>query len=296
MKIGIIGGNGFIGKNLTKLLALNNEEVFVFSRKELQNQGKIKFIQMSEPNSEKLEGFDTIINLAGESVIGGRWTDERKKILSNSRVEYTNKLVSEISKLKNKPKTFLQGTAIGFYGMIDDDSKTFDESSNAGDDFLAKLCVNWEEEAKKIESQKIRLLILRTGVVLSPEEGALQQMLTPFKLFAGGHLGSGKQVMSWIHLQDMIEGIYYLIKKESASGIFNFSAPNPETNYNFSKTLGKVLSRPSIFPVPEFILKTMFGESSEVILKGQKVLPKRLLENGYNFKFPNLEEALKNLL
>lgn len=296
MKIGIIGGTGFIGRNLANFLIKKNEEVTVFSRRKNDSNGKIKYIQMQIPEKEKLENFDVIINLSGESVIGGRWTDERKKILADSRIMHLEKLNQEIALLEKKPKLFLQGTAIGFYGMVDDGEISFDESSSHGNDFLAKLCVEWESVAKKIESNQTRLAILRTGVVLSPEAGALQQMLTPFKLFAGGHLGTGKQVMSWIHIQDMILGIYFLIQNDFCKGIYNFTSPNSVSNYEFSKTLGKVLSRPSIFPVPEFVIKTMYGESAEVILKGQKVIPKKLISEGYKFQFPNLEEALKNLL
>ncbi len=297
MKIGILGGTGFIGTHLAKFLVEKNHSVVVFTRSKRTSDNKnIEFVQMQEPNSIHLNGFDSLVNLVGEAVIGGRWTDARKNLLTTSRVDYTKKLNSELAKVASKPKSILHGSAIGFYGMYDNSDIQFNETSSSGNDFLAQLCVDWEAESVQSTNLGIRTVLLRTGIVLSPEAGALQQMLTPFKLFTGGPLGSGKQCMSWIHIGDMISGIYFLITNESKKGAFNFTAPNPVTNYSFSKELGSVLNRPSFFVVPEFVIRTLFGESAEVILKGQNVIPKNLIDAGFKFQFPDLNLALRNLL
>jgi uncharacterized protein len=297
MKIGILGGAGFIGTHLAKFLAEKNHTVVVFTRSQRASSIKnIEYVQMIEPNYLQLNGFDSLVNLVGEAVIGGRWTEARKNILRTSRVDYTKKINSELSKLAVKPKSILHGSAIGFYGMYETADFQFTETSSSGNDFLAELCVDWEAESLKSQDLGIRTLLLRTGIVLSPEAGALQQMLTPFKLFTGGPLGSGKQCMSWIHIKDMIEGIIFLITNEKSEGAFNFTAPSPVTNYTFSKELGSVLNRPSFFVVPEFVIRTLFGESADVILKGQNVIPKNLLDAGFKFQFPELNSALRNLL
>lgn len=301
MKIAIIGGSGFIGRNLARQLAKSAHDIFIFSRKntlppELQGLEKLNLVSTPKPNSENLEAMDIIINLAGESVIGERWTEKRKEELRTSRINFTKEIINELAKVKVKPKVFLQGSAIGYYGMYESANPVFSETANPGEDFLAKLCMDWEKEALQAKDLGIRTVLIRTGIVLSPKSGALQQMLLPFKMFVGGPLGTGKQFMSWIHIADMIQGILFLIADSNASGAFNFTAPNPCSNEEFSSCLGKVIKRPSFMPVPSFAITALYGEGAEVILKGQNVVPTKLIEAGYKFQYPTLKLALENLL
>lgn len=301
MKIAIVGGSGFIGRNLAKALHRAGEEVIIFSRKnslpqELMGLANIHLVSTSKPSAKDLEGVDALVNLAGESVVGEKWTDKRKEALRTSRVDFTRSIVEELAKVKVKPKVFLQGSAIGFYGMHETGNPVFSEDAKSGEDFLAKLCVDWEEEANRMKEFGVRTVLIRTGIVLSPESGAMQQMLLPFKMFVGGPLGNGKQYMSWIHLADMIGAIQFLLANPKAEGAFNFTAPNPCSNEEFSTVLGKVMGRPSFMRVPSFPLIALYGEGAEVILKGQNVIPTKLTALNYQFQFPELKPALEDLL
>lgn len=301
MKIAIVGGSGFIGRNLAKALHRAGEEVIIFSRKnslpqELMGLANIHLVSTSKPSAKDLEGVDALVNLAGESVVGEKWTDKRKEALRTSRVDFTRSIVEELAKVKVKPKVFLQGSAIGFYGMYETGNPVFSEDAKSGEDFLAKLCVDWEEEANRMKEFGVRTVLIRTGIVLSPESGAMQQMLLPFKMFVGGPLGNGKQYMSWIHLADMIGAIQFLLANPKAEGAFNFTAPNPCSNEEFSTVLGKVMGRPSFMRVPSFPLIALYGEGAEVILKGQNVIPTKLTALNYQFQFPELKPALEDLL
>jgi uncharacterized protein (TIGR01777 family) len=301
MKIAIVGGSGFIGRNLAKALHRAGEEVIIFSRKnslpqELMGLANIHLVSTSKPSAKDLEGVDALVNLAGESVVGEKWTDKRKEALRTSRVDFTRSIVEELAKVKVKLKVFLQGSAIGFYGMYETGNPVFSEDAKSGEDFLAKLCVDWEEEANRMKEFGVRTVLIRTGIVLSPESGAMQQMLLPFKMFVGGPLGNGKQYMSWIHLADMIGAIQFLLANPKAEGAFNFTAPNPCSNEEFSTVLGKVMGRPSFMRVPSFPLIALYGEGAEVILKGQNVIPTKLTALNYQFQFPELKPALEDLL
>jgi uncharacterized protein (TIGR01777 family) len=301
MKIAIVGGSGFIGRNLAKALHRAGEEVIIFSRKnslpqELMGLANIHLVSTSKPSAKDLEGVDALVNLAGESVVGEKWSDKRKEALRTSRVDFTRSIVEELAKVKVKPKVFLQGSAIGFYGMHETGKPVFSEDAKSGEDFLAKLCVDWEEEANRMKEFGVRTVLIRTGIVLSPESGAMQQMLLPFKMFVGGPLGNGKQYMSWIHLADMIGAIQFLLANPKAEGAFNFTAPNPCSNEEFSTVLGKVMGRPSFMRVPSFPLIALYGEGAEVILKGQNVIPTKLTALNYQFQFPELKPALEDLL
>lgn len=301
MKIAIVGGSGFIGRNLAKALHRAGEEVIIFSRKnslpqELMGLANIHLVSTSKPSAKDLEGVDALVNLAGESVVGEKWSDKRKEALRTSRVDFTRSIVEELAKVKVKPKVFLQGSAIGFYGMHETGKPVFSEDAKSGEDFLAKLCVDWEEEANRVKEFGVRTVLIRTGIVLSPESGAMQQMLLPFKMFVGGPLGNGKQYMSWIHLADMIGAIQFLLANPKAEGAFNFTAPNPCSNEEFSTVLGKVMGRPSFMRVPSFPLIALYGEGAEVILKGQNVIPTKLTALNYQFQFPELKPALEDLL
>lgn len=301
MKIAIVGGSGFIGRNLAKALHRAGEEVIIFSRKnslpqELMGLANMHLVSTSKPSTKDLEGVDALVNLAGESVVGEKWSDKRKEALRTSRVDFTRSIVEELAKVKVKPKVFLQGSAIGFYGMHETGKPVFSEDAKPGEDFLAKLCVDWEEEANRMKEFGVRTVLIRTGIVLSPESGAMQQMLLPFKMFVGGPLGNGKQYMSWIHLADMIGAIQFLLANPKAEGAFNFTAPNPCSNEEFSTVLGKVMGRPSFMRVPSFPLIALYGEGAEVILKGQNVIPTKLTALNYQFQFPKLKPALEDLL
>ncbi len=301
MKIGITGGSGFIGGYLSKALALRGDSVVIYSRKSslpssLKNLNGISLVTGQIPSTNDLENLDVLINLSGEPVMGGRWSDSRKQMLSKSRIDYTHELIKNLKQCKTKPSTFLAGSAVGFYGMHSDGSQRFDENSSPGTDFLANLCIEWEKASLEAEAIGIRTCILRTGIVLSPEHGALAQMLPPFRAFVGGPIGSGKQSMSWIHIQDMINSMIFLIDTEIARGIFNLVAPEPVTNEEFSKKLAMSIHRPCFMKVPSLAIEALYGEGANVVLLGQKVLPKRLEELGFEFKFRELEGCLKDLL
>ena len=233
------------------------------------------------------------MHLAGENVSGLRWTDDKKKAIRDSRVLGTRNVVDAISKLKNKPKTFIASSAIGFYGERGEEECT--ESSAVGDNFLAGVCKEWEAESRRAEDAGIRTVLLRTGIVLSKDGGALATMLLPFKMGVGGVVGSGKQWMSWISLDDEIAIINYAIENDNIRGAVNAVAPNPVTNQEFTKTLGEVLYRPTFLPLPEFAVSMIFGEMGDaLLLASTKVMPKRLEDAGFQFKYPNLKEAIEN--
>ena len=299
MKVLIPGGTGLIGTALTKSLLADGHEVVILSRSpekyKVPPGARVVKWDAKTPDgwAAELDGADAIVNLAGAS-LDKRWTDAYKKIAWDSRVDAGKAVTAAIEQVANKPAVLIQSSAIGYYGPQDD--RPISEDAPAANDFLAKVCVAWEDSTKAVEDMGVRRVIIRTGVVLSTDGGALPKMVTPMKLFAGGPLGSGKQVMSWIHIDDEVKAIRALIDDESASGVYNLTAPNPHTNSEFMKTMGKVLGRPAFMPAPSFAIKLMFGEMSTVVLDGQRVLPKHLQEQGYNFEYAQLEPALADLL
>jgi uncharacterized protein (TIGR01777 family) len=300
MKIGICGGTGLIGQALAQKLLERGDEVSIYSRSgqvptKLKIFPKLKMIKTSIPTPPELEGIDVLINLVGEPVVSGRWTMEHKKKLWTSRVDYTRQLVFHLQKVKKRPSTFLSASAIGYYGMLSGD-QTLLENSPSGNDFLAELSREWEKEAIVAKELGIRVIIPRIGVVLSRDGGALAQMLPAFQFFVGGPLGKGTQIMSWVHAEDLVNGFIFLMDRSDLNGVFNFTAPNPVSNEIFSKTLGKVIGRPSFLKAPSFAVQALFGEGADVVLKGQNVFPKKLLDSGFSFKYPELEGALQNLL
>jgi uncharacterized protein len=246
---------------------------------------------------EALSGADTVFHLAGESVAGGRWTDERKKKIRESRVVGTRNLVAGLAAIEDKaqrPKVLVCASAIGYYG--DRGDELLDERSAAGSDFLAEVCVAWEREAKAAEALGIRVVCVRTGIVLSARGGALAQMLKPFKLGAGGKLGSGEQWMSWIHIDDLVGLMLHAAEHEEVRGPMNAAAPHPVRNAEFTKALGHALHRPAILPVPKLALRVAFGEMSQVMLASQRVESKVAASTGYAFQHPELAEALSSVL
>lgn len=301
MKIGILGGTGLIGKSFIKTASLKGHRFRVFSRQnslpaELSSFPELEFVSCILPQTADLEGLDAIVNLVGEPIAGVRWTEERKRLIQTSRIDFTRGLVARVLDLKSPPKVFVNSSAVGYYGMSEDHHLPYNENTPPGNDFLAKICVDWENQTLPLHATGIRSLVLRTGIVLTPEGGALEKMIPPFLLGVGGSIASGKQGMSWIHIADFISAMLHLMQLDSASGAFNLVSPQPVSNEEFSKSLANSLHRPNFFKVPSFAIQALYGEGAVVVTKGQYVLPERLLSSGYEFQFQNLEKALANLL
>ena len=292
MKILITGGSGLIGSSLIPILRSCDVSVYTrnVSMAEQILGHKIHFLS-TLTHLSNLDDYDVVINLAGEPIADKKWTDEQKRKIEHSRWSITEDIVTLINAGENPPKLLISGSAIGFYGRQKD--QIIDENfSSPHDEFSHQLCERWESLAKKAQSDKTRVCILRTGVVITKRGGALQKMLMPFKLGLGGPIGDGSQYMSWIHLEDMLQGIAHLIANDSCEGVYNFTAPNPVTNAEFSHELAASLSRPCIFKVPKFVLRMMMGEMADLVLYGQRVVPKRLEESGYQFIYPEISQAL----
>lgn len=296
MKILITGASGLIGKALQASFKSKGYEMLLASRSEPKDANQIKWSMdtgFADEDLPRLERLDAVIHLAGENIGGGlRWSDEKKKAIRDSRVFGTRTMIEAFARLEKKPKVFISGSAVGFYGDRGDQEMT--ETSSAGDTFLAGVCKEWEAESRRAEDMGIRTVLLRTGIVLSKDGGALATMLTPFKLGVGGVVGSGKQWMSWVSLDDVVGIINFSLENENLRGAVNVVSPNPATNEEFTKTLGTVLYRPTILPLPEFAVNLVFGEMGDaLLLDSTKVVPKRLTDAGYEFKFMNLQKALE---
>lgn len=289
----ITGGTGFIGRILCEHLLARRHDIIVYSRQRPDTVKRLCGHSVNAVNSlEDIPSntqIETIINLAGEPIADARWSNTRKTVLCNSRIETTKALVQLIHKLETKPEVFISGSAVGFYG--DQSDKQVNETTPANDEFTHQLCAKWEACALEASSDT-RVCLLRTGLVLGPTGGFLSKMWLPFKLGLGGILGNGKQFMPWIHIDDLISIIQYLIDSQDLEGAFNASAPTPATNREFTKTLGKIISRPTLLKTPAFILKILLGEMSRLLLTGQQALPQKLLDAGFEFSFTSLEHAL----
>ena len=299
MKIVIFGASGLIGSVLVDRLSKQSHSLVLLSRKPHREAtiGKKQWLvwqpgQVGEWE-RAVDGADGIINLAGEPIAERRWSKAQKQRLRDSRIDVTRSLVNAIANAKVKPKFLVSSSAVGFYGHGGDEKIT--EQSKPGDDFLSRLCVDWEAEAKKAEAFGVRVVLFRTGIVLAKGRGALKKMVPPFKMFAGGPLGSGRQWMPWIHIDDEVALIEFLIANDGARGVFNSTAPNPVTMAEFANTLADVLNRPSWARVPPFVLALMVGEMSDMLLAGQRAVPEAALKLGYKFKYPNLRQALESL-
>ena len=298
MRILITGGTGWIGRHLVGALRREGHAVRVLSRHDSRPAEFDDAVELlhwpsvMEPIPPgAILGIDAVINMAGASIGASRWTNERKHELYKSRIETTQRLIEAINDSPWRPKTMISMSAVGYYGAHGDEELT--EASQPGEDFLAGLCMHWEDVAKQAVTLGLRLVIPRTGVVLGPGSEALRKMAQPFRWFVGGPLGSGKQVMSWVHLDDVIGIMLYALEHEHVSGPINVTAPKAVRNRKFSKTLGKVLHRPSLFPVPAFMLRLILGEMSAIALTGQRVIPKQLLGFGYQFQYTEVEDALR---
>jgi len=299
MKIAITGSSGLVGSALTSKLSQNNHQIIRLVRSPPTAPDQIQWNPtgpMPPESLSKLNGIDTIIHLAGENIAGGRWTPSQMKKLYDSRVIATKYLVADILKLDQKPQTVIVASAIGYYGPHQ--SETITEESPNGTGFLADLCFHWEKETKPLAQNNIRTVNTRFGIILSPKGGALKKMLLPFKLGLGGPIGSGKQYYSWISLDDCVSAINFIIDNKNATGPINLTAPNPVTNHDFTKILGKALHRPTIFPMPAFAARLAFSPklAQETIITGQNVIPRKLQSLNYQFQHPTLETALAHLL
>ncbi len=297
MKITISGASGFIGRRLLKVLGSEGHTLQVLSRHAGTNMpGNVKVWAWDpakgEPPADALRDTDAVIHLAGEPV-AQRWTEEAKQRIRESRVAGTRNLVQALGRLGKPPAALICASAIGYYGSRGDEILT--EQSAAGSGYLPEVCVAWESEAAKAESLGMRVVRVRTGLVLDGRGGALQKMLPPFRMGVGGKLGDGKQWMAWIHLEDLV-GIFRLGLESRVSGPLNGVAPHPAINADFTKALAAAVHRPAIFPVPSVALRLLFGEMSGVLLASQRVIPKAAEEAGYKFQFPELRAALGDLL
>lgn len=299
MKVLVTGASGFVGKRVVKELLSNGHEVVVLTRsiaKAAVNLGsKCKYFTWdtsSRPPLEAFDGVSAVINLMGEGIADKRWDEDQKKKIYDSRIIGTRLVIEAIKELKVKPKVFVSASAVGIYGNRGTEELT--EESSIANDFLATVCKDWEAEANKAKELGLRVAIVRTGVVLGKNGGALQKMLPIFKLGAGGPVGDGKQYMSWIHVDDLARMYVEAAVNGTLSGVLNGTAPNPATSKDFAKTLGKELHRPAFAPAPAFALKMVFGEMSQVLLDGQKVLPTKFKGAKFRFLYPTLEMALRD--
>jgi uncharacterized protein (TIGR01777 family) len=302
MQILIAAGTGTIGRRLVHHLLQHGHVVKVVSRqayKPANLPAKIMFAQWDGKTAAGwghfMEGVDAVVNLAGAGIGDAKWTEARKKEIIDSRTNAGKAVVEAINAVSLKPKVLVQSSAVGYYGPQNNDT-AITEDSEPGNDFLAKTCLAWEAATEAVEALGVRRVVIRSGVVLDIQGGALPRMVLPFRFFAGGPIGSGRQWFPWIHYCDEVEAIHFLIQTEAARGPFNLAAPNPVRNRDLVKALGRVLKRPALAPAPGFVFKAVFGEMSTVLLDGQQAVPKRLQELGYQFKFPQVEEALEDVL
>ena len=281
MKIMISGSNGLIGGNLKNVLAQQGHNIIGLSR------------DFSKPID--FTDVDVVIHLAGENIAQKRWSEDQKNKIKNSRLIGTKQLSDQLAASEHKPSLFISSSATGYYGDRKDED--LDEKSYPGTGFLPEVCVEWENSTKSAEDAGIRTVHIRTGIVLSKEGGALKKMLPPFLFGAGGTLGNGKQFMSWISIKDEINAILFIINNQTLNGPVNLTAPNPVNNCEFTKVLGKVIKRPTVAPLPGFIARIMFGEMADaILLTGNKVYPKKLIDAGFTFEHSTLDKALKSIL
>lgn len=319
MRILITGGTGLIGRALVEALAGEGHEIVILTRspdrerdlpagvrtagwdaKTPEGWGEL-LLHPGDPGSTGGTGGTGIVHLAGESVVEGRWTDAKKRAIRDSRIDSTRAIVEAVEAAVERgaepPRFLLQGSAVGYYGDRGDEVLT--ETSEAGDpedDFLVAVARDWEAASEPLERRGVRRVLLRTGVVLDDRGGALPRMAMPFKIFLGGPLGDGRQWVPWIHRDDEVGAIRFLLERPDAAGAYNLSAPHPKTNRELSKTLARTLGRPCLFPVPRVALHLVLGEMAEILLASQRVMPQRLEEAGFTFRFPELGGALEDLL
>lgn len=289
----ITGGTGFIGRALCDELLAADWAVTVLTRDAGAAREALPSDVAVIESLEEAAMPAAIVNLAGENLGSGRWNAERKRRFLDSRVGTTRQLIDFIAAAESAPEVLINGSAVGYYGARGDEP--IDEDEPAGDEYQSDLCVEWEAEAQRAEAAGVRVCLLRLGVVLDAGGGAMSQMLTPFKLGLGGHYGSGRQWMPWIHRRDVVRAIRFLLERPDCRGPFNLTAPETVTNKGFARTLGKALRRPAIFWIPGPVVRLLVGEMARLFLTGQRVVPKRLQAAGFEFRYPALEDALTDI-
>lgn len=296
MRIIVSGSHGLVGKALIKALEADGHEIYRLVRHAPNSEKEIEWSPDRYSIAiSRIEGFDAVYHLAGESIASSRWNDEKKRKIRESRTKGTKLLADALANLSAPPKTLISASATGYYGDRGDELLT--ETSPPGKGFLADVCTEWEQATEHARAKGVRVVNTRFGIILDKEGGALAKMLTPFRMGIGGRIGDGKQWMSWIALDDVIGALKFALKDESMNSPVNFVAPNPVTNAEFTGTLGKVLSRPTLFPIPEFGVRLAFGEMADaLLLSSQKVKPQRLEASGFQFRYPHLEQALRTVL
>ena len=290
----ITGGSGFIGSALCRSLVADGHRVTVLTRDIERARGRVPEAVFLIDRLDFAENIDAVVNLAGENLAGGRWTAARKHEFVGSRIGTTKRLLDWIDRQDSAPAVLVSGSAIGWYGPRGDEE--LDEDADIGNDFSAHLCRDWEAEASKAEALGVRVCCVRTGIVLGADGGALKKMLLPFRAGIGGRMGSGRQWMSWITRADIVALIRWLIDHDSARGAYNGTAPAPVTNAEFARALGAALNRPTLLPTPASALKLLFGEMADILLTGQRVVPRRAMAEGFAFKYPQLSAALSAVL
>ncbi len=307
MKVVIAGGTGFLGNALAWSWAEESHDVRVLTRSLPPGQSqhesgtgkpgitRVGWIPDGQSGTlaRELEDASALVNLTGESVAGGRWSAARKQVLRDSRILATRSLVTALGQTSAPPHTFISGSAVGYYG--DRGSEPLTEDSPPGDDFLGRLCVEWEAEAQRAAAPGRRVVLLRTGLVLEKSGGVLPQMMRPFRFFAGGPIGSGRQYMPWVHRLDWIEMVRWIVDTRTVSGPLNVTAPHPVTNAEFSRALGRAMHRPALLPAPAFALKIVLGEMAAAALASQRALPGVPLAHGYHFRYPEIDIAFRGI-
>jgi uncharacterized protein (TIGR01777 family) len=296
VKIVIAGGTGFLGNPLTARLASEGHDVVILTRRAGSSRAAVREVVWTPdgtrgPWSAELDGADAVVNLAGESIAGKRWSQAHKQEILDSRVNATRSLAAAIARASHPPSVFVSGSAVGYYGPRGDEMIT--EATAPGRDFLARVCARWEDEANRAAGPRTRVVCVRTGLVLERDGGALPQMLPPFKVGVGGPVGSGRQYWPWIHRADWIDLVRWSIRTEGVNGPLNATAPNPVTNAEFASALGRALRRPAFMPAPAFALRLMLGEMADaLLLSGQRAVPAKAEALGFTFKYARLDEAL----
>ena len=293
MKILVTGGTGFVGQSLCPTLAAAGHEVVILTRQPAPRLPKGGASSVTRLDGLDASDFGGVVNLAGAPIGDGRWTESRKKLLLDSRVDTTARLVEWMARAKRRPPVLVSASAVGYYGEQGDQPITEDTKPTPG--FTHDLCAAWEREAGKATDLGVRVCLMRIGVVLDQGGGALAKMLPAFRMGAGGRLGSGNHWFPWIHRADVTAICQWLLANDEARGAYNVGAPNPVTNAEFTRALGRALGRPTVLPMPGAALKLLFGEMSELLLVSDRMLPKRLLDEGFKFRYPDLDRALANI-
>ncbi len=302
MKVVVTGGSGFIGSTLIPMLIVEGHEVVLLTRSPDSVRSRVdQRVKVEEWDgkthgawSSHIESADAVLNFAGESIAGKRWTLAQKQRIIDSRVDATNAIVTAIGRASKKPAVLINASAVGFYGPVESGDVT--EEYQRGNTFLSETTDRWEQSARAVQQYGVRLVLLRISVVLGEGGGALEKMLLPFRLFVGGPIGSGRQWFPWVHVDDLVGAVLFALSNKDVSGSVNVAAPQASTMKEFCTALGKTLHRPSWAPVPGFVLNIALGEMSEMLLTGQRVVPRALERFGYKFKFPQLAPALADIL